>query len=350
MNPWSLSYPRWSLLWLAVVLGGLLLLALASARTVSAENEGITFDPPDLAVTEGADASYTVVLTGDTAPTGDVTVTITSSNPDVVVDTVPDVEGDGATTGSQNTLTFTADDYTMPQTVTLTTDDDDTLTEIARLTHVVSAPTTGDELFDAIADAVLKVTVTDDDTAGITFATGTDPDIVDPRDMPFAVDETDAAVDVQTYTVVLDAEPGADVTVTISSDNADVTFRSGTRSAGMIDGVSVDDTVLTLTFTDANWENAQDVETEVTADATTEDESATLTHVIASADSGYNALADQTVMINIADDELADLTFVDTTTPADDRSLDVSRKQRSHLYGGAGCAAHGRRDRHHQQQ
>ena len=41
----------------------------------------------------------------------------------------------------------------------------------------------------------------------------------------------------------------------------------------------------------------QTVRAAVAADATTEDESVTLTHKIASADSGYNALADQTVMV-----------------------------------------------------
>ena len=145
--------------------------------------------------------------------------------------------------------------------------------------------------------------------------------------MALDVPETDASVDVASYTVVLTAEPAADVTVTISSDNADVTFRStsdGNRSAGMIGGVSVPNAVLTLTFTDGNWDTAQTVETEVAADATTEDESVVLTHAITSPDSGYNALPDQTVKIEITDDDPADLTFVDTTAPADDRSLDVT--------------------------
>ena len=113
MHIGSFTHPRWPLLWLAILFGGMLLLAFVFARMVSAADEGITLDPAtDLAVTEGVDASYTVVLTGDTMPTDDVTVTITSSNDDVIVDTVPDVDGDADTTGSQITLTFTAGDYT----------------------------------------------------------------------------------------------------------------------------------------------------------------------------------------------------------------------------------------------
>ena len=320
MNPWNLSHLRWPLLWLAVVLGGMLLLAFAFARAVSAADEGITLNPAtDLAVTEGVDASYTVVLTGDTPPMGEVTVEITTSNGDVTFAEGSDGSRSAGTVAGESvdnavlTLTFTADNYTMPQTVMVMADDDDTLDEIARLTHVVGATDAADTAFNDIDDAVLRVTVTDDDVAGVTFSSGTGDDAFDPTTMALAVPETDAAVDVATYTVVLDAEPGADVTVTISSNNADVTFRSGVRSAGMIDGEDVANTVLTLTFTDDNWDDTQNVETQVAADMTTEDESATLTHVIASADGGYNALADQTVMINVTDDDVADLTFSETS-------------------------------------
>ncbi len=326
MHIGSFTHPRWPLLWLAILFGGMLLLAFVFARMVSAADEGITLDPAmDLAVTEGEDASYTVVLTGDTPPSGDVTVTIESSNIDVVVDTVPDVEGDAGTTGSQRILTFTAVNYTMPQTVMLMTDDDDTIDEVAYLTHAV---TSSDAAFNDIADSDLRVEVADDDTAGVTFVSGTGDDAFDPTTVALEVPETDASVDVATYTVVLTAEPAADVTVTISSDNADVTFRSGTRSAGMIDGVSVSEAVLTLTFTDANWDQTQNVETAVADDATTEDETVVLTHAITSPDGGYNDLADQTVKIEITDDDLADLTFVDTTAPDDDRSLDVTEDSR----------------------
>ena len=291
MNSWRLSHPRRPLLWLAVVLGGMLLLAFAFARAVSAADEGITLNPAmDLAVTEGAEASYTVVLTGDPPPMDDVTVAITSSNEDVTLD--------GADNNGILTLTFTADDYTMPQTVMVMTDDDDTLNENARLTHVVSS---SDTAFDDIGDAVLRVQVTDDDVAGVMFSSGTGDDAVDPRTMPLAVMETNVSVDAASYTVVLDAEPGADVTVTISSNNTDVTFAVPNQDGSRV-----------LTFDENNWNEAQTVQARVDNDATTEDEVVTLTHVITSADGGYNALADQTVMISITDDDAADLTFVGT--------------------------------------
>ena len=288
MHIGSFTHPRWPLLWLAILFGGMLLLAFVFARMVSAADEGITLDPAtDLAVTEGVDASYTVVLTGDTAPTGNVTVEIESSNTDVVVDTDPD------TADSQTTLTFTADNYKMAQTVAVTAEDDDTINEIARLTHEV---TSSDDAFNGIADAVLRVVVTDDDVAGVKLSSGTGDDAFDPGTKAFEVDEIDISVDLDSYTVVLDAAPAADVMVTISSDNDDVTFTGAN-----------DDGDLVLTFTDQNWSQEQTVQAAVAADDTTENESVTLTHKITSADSGYNALADQTVMVEITDDDPADL-------------------------------------------
>ena len=270
--------------WLAIGLGGALLLTLLFARAVGAAGEGISVNNgEDLMVTEGTPITYKVVLTGDPAPTSDVTVTITSSNDDVVVDTDTD------TTGSQTTLTFTSTNYRKAQFVHVTADDADADNENARLTHAVAG---GGAAYDAIADAVLRVVVTDDDEAAITFSTGTGDDAFDPRTK--ALEATEDGDAVAPYTVVLKTEPSQEVTVAITSDNDDVTVAPAT-----------------LTFDADNYTVPQSVQATVAADLSTDDESATLTHKITSGDSSYAALGDQTVMIAITDDDQADLTFTD---------------------------------------
>ena len=61
----------------------------------------------------------------------------------------------------------------------LMTDDDDTIDEIAYLTHAV---TSLDTAFNDIADSDLRVEVADDDTAGVTFVSGTGDEAFDPTD------------------------------------------------------------------------------------------------------------------------------------------------------------------------
>ena len=61
MNPWSLSYPRWPLLWLTVVLGGLLLLAFVFAQAALANSHTANLDT--LTLTDAAEAGAGVDLT-----------------------------------------------------------------------------------------------------------------------------------------------------------------------------------------------------------------------------------------------------------------------------------------------
>ena len=98
---------------------------------------------------------------------------------------------DGEMTGVQNTLTFTASNWDTPQTVTVNAgEDDDAVNDAATIAHAVVDASSADE-YDPVADVDLAVTVTDDDTAGITV-TAADP---------FTVGEGSSA----TYTVELDS-------------------------------------------------------------------------------------------------------------------------------------------------
>ena len=291
MNPWSLSHPRWSLLWLAVVLGGLLLLALVSARMVSAADEGISLSETEINAKDSDETvTYTVALTGDTAPDGNVTVAITTDNDAVGIDTDPDT-ADAQTAP----LTFTPMNYMAAQTVTLMVKDADTESEGATITHTSSG--TGD--FNDLT-MTLRVVVTDDDVAGVTLSSGTDPDDFDPSTAPIKLTEGGAD---GTYTVVLTNQPAGPVTVEISSDNSDVTLQGADQGTG----------VHTLTFTDQDWSETQTVTVDVADDLSTDNETATLTHDVKStADTNFDAVADVTVMVEVADDDSAGVTITAT--------------------------------------
>ena len=84
------------------------------------------------------------------------------------------------------------------------------------------------------------------------------------------------------YTVVLDTEPTADVTVTVAGHAGTVV----TRAPG------------TLTFTMSNWDTAQTVTVTAGDDADTTDDAVTLTHSAASTDNDYSGIAIDEVAVD----------------------------------------------------
>ena len=226
------------------------------------DTAGVTISTDALEVTEGGSQSYTVVL--NTEPAADVTVVVA----------VPE---DAEVAVDETTLTFTADNWNTPQTVTVTaTHDDDAITdEPVLLTHAVSG---GD--YEGVTAAEVEVTITEDDTAGVTISTDA---------LEVAEGETGQ------YIIVLDTEPTADVTVAIQvPDNADM---------------AVDQTA--LTFTADNWNTAQTVTVTATQDddAIT-DEPVLLTHAVSGGD--YEGVTAADVEVTITEDD----TIVTSTSAA----------------------------------
>ena len=108
---------------------------------------------------------------------------------DVTVSIAPP-DGSGVTV-TPAVLTFTTDNWSTAQTVTVTAaHDDDLANDTATLAHTAAGGGYND------ATATVTVTVTDDDTAAITVSPTT-----------LSVNEGDAAGG--TYTVKLAAQPGA---------------------------------------------------------------------------------------------------------------------------------------------
>ena len=102
-----------------------------------------------------------------------------------------------------------------------------------------------------------------------------------------------------TYTVVLDSQPTAAVTVTVAG-------HSGTD-------LTVDPS--SLTFTTTNWSTAQTVTVTASDDADTADDTVVLTHTATSTDTNYDAeAADVTVTVEDNDTPADDLPWSTTMT------------------------------------
>ena len=178
--------------------------------TIRDSQPGIRLSPSSVSIDEGASRTYTVRLAS--APTADVSVTVASSNSDVTVDATSPLE-------------FTVDDWNMAQTVTVSAaEDDDAVQDTAMVTHTIGGLT--------VANSMLRVTVRENDTRGVTVT-------------PTSLEVTEGATG--TYSIVLDSQPVGDgdgnVTVTVSGASGDVTVDPSQ-----------------LTFTATTWFRAQEVE------------------------------------------------------------------------------------------
>ena len=373
-----------------------------SGTTLSiADNDerGVTVSPSGLSVSEGASATYTVVL--DTEPTGTVTVTpsLGSGDTDVTVSAA---------------LTFTATDWDRAQTVTVSAaQDTDAANDTATIEHAIAGadygangataddvavtveddeaavtltvnPTAVDEdaeattvtvtgtLDGATSDAPMTLTVSvgvSDDAAiagtdyvavddlsltipsgqasgTATFTLTTMDDLIDEPDEAVSITGTieDAGFEVigttlsiddndergvqigptaltvpeggnATYTVVLTSEPTGDVTVTPSvSGSSDVTVALSTSG-------SSDVTVsAALTFTPADWNQAQTVTVSAARDVDAANDTATIGHTIAGADYGANSATADDVPVTVEDDETAVTLTVNPTAVDEDGS------------------------------
>ena len=221
-----------------------------------------------LTVTEGtATETYTVMLA--TAPSGNVTVTITPQ--------------DGEVTTNPTSLDFTPGDWNTAQTVTLdaavdadATHDDTTLIHTA----------TGAAEYDSLT-ANLVVTVTDIDTAGV---------LLSPLGDALTVTEGTAT---ETYTVMLATAPSGNVTVTITPQDGEVTT-----------------TPISLDFTPGDWNTAQTVTLDAAEDADATHDDTTLIHTATGA-AEYDSLT-ANLVVTVTDNDTAGVLLSATTRTVDE--------------------------------
>ena len=241
--------------------------AKAAASPAKEDPEaGLEFTPPAVAAAEGASGAYTVHLSSE--PTAPVTVTLTQpTNTDVRVDTDP------STGGNQNTLSFTPANWSTPQRVTVSVDeDDDAVNEEATIGHAAS----GTEAYEGVSGEV-EVGVKDNDAPGLVFS-------------PISVTEPEGST--YTYSVKLTAQPTAPVTVTLTQPaNTDVTVDtdpSAPRNQRVV------------TFTTDNWYAPQTVTVMADANADAAQDTATIAHAASGAPE-YEGF-DENLSVTVNDD------------------------------------------------
>ena len=217
---------------------------------VTATPVGVVVSKSALTVAEGASGAYTVKLS--TAPSSDVTVTVGGASGDVTV--------------SPPSLTFTSTSYGTAQTVTVSAaqDPDGDTDPAVTLSHSASGGGYGSVAVDDVV-----VTVTEDDTKGVTVSSGT---------------LTVAEGGTGSYTVKLDTQPSGEVVVTVGGASGDVTVPDSQ-----------------LRFAVNNWSEAQTVTVHagLDADAAT-DPDVTLTHSASGGGYGSVSIADVVVSVTEA--------------------------------------------------
>ena len=241
--------------------------------------KGATLSTTALNVQENGSATYTLVL--NTEPVGGAV-------------SVPLGVGVAANivTRSPSALTFTAQNWDAPQTVTVTgVDDANTGNEIVALGHT---PTGGG--YNGVVVSNVNVTTVDDDVAGLK---------VSPVNLTVAEGAT------ATYTVRLNVAPTGTTTVTVGGATAKLAADADTGTPG-------DQT--TLSFDAANWDTAQTVTVTGAEDADGADETASLTHAVTGT-GDYAALAAirrPGVAVLVRDDETAGVVLAPTALAIDE--------------------------------
>ena len=246
------------------------------------DTAGVTISETSLTILEGNTGTYTVVLR--TQPAGNVTVAIGGGGTDVSLD--------------KTTLTFTDQNWSTAQTVTVTATDDaiDEESESFTLTHTVSS--TADTDYNGITAGSVTVSITDNDTAGVTIN-------------PTTLTVTEGGTN--TYTIVLASQPAGDVTVMVNdpTDNTDVTTDPAS-----------------ITFTTTDWNTARTVTVTASQDGDAADETATITHSVASAsDTNYQAISTDDMAVTLEDDapDTVTVNFKEAAYDADEgASVDVT--------------------------
>ncbi len=214
----------------------------------------------------GGTATFTVVLASQ--PAADVVMGLASADP---------TEG----TVSPASLTFTALNWNVAQTVTVTGVDDFLDDGNVIYTIMTGVAASADAGYNGLNPADVAVTNTDNDAAGITVN-------------PVAGLVTTEAGGTATFTVVLASQPVANVSLSLSSSDA---------TEGTVSPVS-------LTFTPLNWNVAQTV-TVTGVDDVLDDGNVTYsipTAAATSADPRYNGVNPANVTVTNTDDDAAGIT------------------------------------------
>ncbi len=248
--------------------GGYDAIAIASITANITDNDsaGFTVSLISASTTEaGGTATFTVVLNSE--PTGIVTTTVHSNDT---------TEGTIAT----STLVFSPASWNLERTVTVTGADDILADGNINYSIILDTATSTDDVnYAGINPSDVVVTNIDNDVVGITLV-----------ESGGTTDSTEGGA-TDTYTIVLNTEPSANVAVSLSAD-ADSTVSTSS-----------------IVFTVANWNVAQTLTVTAVNDVFVEGAHfSTITHSVTSTDPGYDGIAVADVVANITDNDSAGFT------------------------------------------
>ncbi|MFN9437240.1 MAG: S8 family serine peptidase, partial [Planctomycetota bacterium] len=232
------------------------------------DTAGITVSAPSGTTTTEAGGTVTFTVRLNSEPTANVTIPVGSNDT---------TEG----TVSTASLVFTPANWNTAQTVTVTGVNDNVDDGDINYSAVLGAATSTDSSYSGLNPSDVNLTNTDDDTAGITVSA------------PSGTTTTEAGGTV-TFTVRLNSEPTANVTIPVSSNDT----TEGTVSTA------------SLVFTPANWNTAQTV-TVTGVNDNIDDGDISYSAVLGGAtstDSRYNGLNPSDVNLTNIDDDSAGIT------------------------------------------
>ena len=154
-------------------------------------------------------------------------------------------------------------------------DDDNDMDDI---THTINPNCTTADEYDGWSVASVAVTVIDDDAPGVGVSK-----------QALSIAEGGSG----SYNVSLNTLPTADVTITVSSDNGDVTVDPPR-----------------LTFTPDNWSSVQQVTVSAERDSDAANDTAMLSHEVSSTDDDYNSMQSvASVAVNVTDPDRPGVTI-----------------------------------------
>jgi large repetitive protein len=177
-------------------------------------------------------------------------------------------------------ITFTSDNWNVPQTISISAIDD-TVSEGLHSDTISITITSTDTSYNSFPLPNITATITDNDSSSVVLSAG-------------SLSVTEGGGN-QSYTLKLSSQPTADVMIQLNPGSQLVVSLS------------------TLTFTPANWNVLQTVTVSAIDDHIVEgDHSASITHTITSTDTQYNGLTVPNVMVSITDNDTASV-YVSTT-------------------------------------
>ncbi|GET42258.1 hemolysin-type calcium-binding region [Microseira wollei NIES-4236] len=242
-----------------------------TVTNIDNDTAGFTITPTSLSTNEtGTQANFTVKL--DTQPTADVTINLSSSNT---------AEG----TIDKSSLTFTSGNWNTAQTVTITGIDDSIADGDKAYQIITAAAISTDSNYNNLNPVDINVTNTDNDIAGFTIT---------PTTLTTGENGTTA-----TFTVRLNTQPTADVTLNLTSSNP---------AEGTIDKSS-------LTFTASNWNTAQTVTIAGVDDNIVDGNKAyqIITATATSTDTNYNNLNPVDINVTNTDNDSVNVSITPVT-------------------------------------